>query len=178
MESLPWSFLSWITNHFPSKAPVCISYPAALPWARFWYIVAPIGIFLISILKTVQNEKGVRVDLCQHSCWELAQFYHVWASARFPALASLGYTDTAERLCRECEVKTPHDRNTITCSFIMRSLWKIEKDQVYLLSSAAVVPLWKLVLLSKTRKIQNCGQILRMTRGSRSPIFLFFNSSN
>lgn len=27
-----------------------------------------------------KTRMGVRVDLCQHSCWELAQFHYVWGS--------------------------------------------------------------------------------------------------
>lgn len=142
--SLSWSFLSCITNYFPCKAPNCISYPTALPWAWFWYTVALPRILLISILKTVWNEDGSQSWLVPTFLLRVSPVPLCVGEPQVPALACSGDTDTAERLCRERQVKTPHDRNKITYSFIMNSLWETEKDQAYFPFSAAVIPLWKL----------------------------------
>lgn len=91
-----------------------------------------------------KTKMGVRVVLCQHFCWELAQFHYVWGSPQFSAFACLGYIDGAERFCRACKVEKPHDRNTITYSFIMTYICgRLKTDQIFLPFSAAVKLLWK-----------------------------------
>lgn len=142
VESLLSSFLSCVTNRFPSKAPSCTSYPAALPWTWFWTLCLFQGYSWYQSWSLFKTRMGVRVDPCQHSCWELAQFHYVWGSPSYPPLPVWG-TRIQLRDCRECKVKKPHDRNTISNSFIMSSVWETKKDQGFLPFSTAVVLLWK-----------------------------------
>ena len=126
-------------------------------------------ILLISILKTVRNEDGSQSWLVPTFLLRVSPVPLCVGEPQVPALACSGDTDTAERLCRERQVKTPHDRNKITYSFIINSLWETEKDQANFPFNAAVMPLWKLSSAQRQEQSRRTvDKTLRMNRGPES----------
>lgn len=124
-----------------------------------------------------KTRMGVRVDLCQHFCWELAQFHYAWGSPQFFAFACLGYIDPAERFCRACKVEKPHDRNSITYSFIMTYMRETKKRSDFSTIQCSCEASMKNCFCSM--RLAECRQIeegLSNWAGAPRALYVLFNS--
>lgn len=127
-----------------------------------------------------KTRMGVRVDLCQHSCWELAQFHDVWGS---PGALPLPVWGTWIQL-RDSAGSVKLGNHTIgTRSLFHNKLYvknekKKKKGQIFLPFSAAAVLPWKTISAPQGwRNAEELG-IDSKRAGLQAPSGSLLNSSN